>query len=69
MTFPKPVKDNFKQVLFLRSFRARICLLTLTVGILTSVMMRHAIMQTYESKAVKQRTETVQNQLLIVARP
>ena len=68
MTFPKPVKDNFKQVLFLRSFRARICLLTLTVGILTSVMMRHAIMQTYESKAVKQRTETVQNQLLIVAR-
>ena len=62
------LKQNFKQVLFLRSFRARICLLVLVVGILTSALMRHAIMATYESRAVAQRTETVKNQLLIVAK-
>ena len=62
------LKQNFKQVLFLRSFRARICLLVLVVGILTSALMRHAIMATYESRAVSQRTETVKNQLLIVAK-
>ena len=67
MKLPDYVKENFKQILLLRSFRARICLLVLAVGILTSVLMRHAIMSTYQRRAVQQRTETVQNQLLIVA--
>ena len=67
MKLPDYVKDNFKQIIYLRSFRVRICLLALAVGIFTSVLMRHAIMKTYENRAVKQRTETVQNQLLIVA--
>lgn len=65
---PEDVRENLKQVILMRSFRARICLIVLTVGIVTSVLMRHAIMQTYEDRAVQQRTATVQNQLLVVAR-
>ena len=65
---PEDVRENLKQVILMRSFRARICLIVLTVGIVTSVLMRHAIMQTYEDRAVRQRTATVQNQLLVVAR-
>ena len=68
MRLPNYVRDNFKRIIYVRSFRARICLLALVVGVLTSALMRHAIMQTYENRAVKQRTETVQNQLLIVAK-
>ena len=65
---PDDVKENLRQVLLLRSFRARICLLVLSVGILTSALMRRAIMQTYEARAVNQRMATVQNQLLVVSR-
>ena len=68
MRLPNYVRDNFKRIIYVRSFRARICLLALVVGVLTSALMRHSIMQTYENRAVKQRTETVQNQLLIVAK-
>ncbi|MBP5281880.1 MAG: two-component sensor histidine kinase, partial [Lachnospiraceae bacterium] len=68
MKLPTEMKENIKQVVLMRSFRARICVLVLTVGILTSVLMRHAVMQTYEDRAVNQRTATVQNQLLVVAR-
>lgn len=67
MQIPEDVKEKLRQVIFLRSFRGRICALVLAVGILTSVLMRHAIMQTYEDRAVRQRTATVQNQLLVVA--
>ena len=68
MKLPAEMKENLKQIVLMRSFRARICVLVLTVGILTSVLMRHAVMQTYEDRAVNQRTATVQNQLLVVAR-
>lgn len=68
MKLPDNVKENLKQFVLLRSFRARISLLTLVVGIVASALMRHAIMETYKHRAVQQRTETVQNQLLIVAK-
>ena len=68
MRLPDEMKDKIKQVVLLRSFRARICILVLAVGVLTSVMMRRAVMLTYEKNAVQQRTTTVQNQLLVVAR-
>lgn len=68
MKLPADLKENLKQVVYVRSFRARICVLVLLVGILASALMRRAIMQTYENKAVQQRTATVQNQLLVVAK-
>lgn len=68
MKLPTDVKEKLKQIVLLRSFRLRICVVGLAVGILTSVLMRHALMRTYEDRAVRQRTATVQNQLLVVAR-
>ena len=68
MKLPENVKKRIKQIVYVRSFRARICLLILLAGILPSVLLRYGILQAYERRAVEQRTATVQNQLLIVAK-
>lgn len=60
--------QKIKQITYLRSFRVRICVLILVVGIIPSVLLRYGILRTYERRAVEQRTATVQNQLLIVAK-
>ena len=67
MKLPDSMKEKLKQVVHLRSFRLRICALILAVGIIPSVMLRYAIVNTYERRAVELRAATVQNQLLIVA--
>lgn len=59
--------DKVKYMIAVRSLRARIFLLTLLVGVLASVLMRHVIVNNYEDLAVSQRSTTVQNQLTIVA--
>lgn len=55
------------QFISLRSLRTRIFLMILLVGILPSILMRQGIVRNYEERAVEQRTQTVQNQLKILA--
>jgi len=54
-------------MIHLRSFRVRICIIILAVGILPGILLQGAIVQTYESRAVERRAATVQNQLLIIS--
>ena len=51
----------------LRSLRARIFLLTLVIGLVPCIAMRHGIVSNYEDLALEQRTTVVQNQLMILA--
>ena len=55
------------QFISLRSLRTRIFLMILLVGVLPSMLMRQGIVRNYEERAVEQRTQTVQNQLKILA--
>ncbi len=55
------------QFISLRSLRARIFLMILLVGVLPSALMRQGIVRNYEERAVEQRTQTVQNQLKVLA--
>lgn len=68
MKLPVEGMKKFRQVVFMRSLRARLCVLILVVGILPAAFIRHGIVRNYEVKAVENRTTTVQNQLLVVAR-
>ncbi|MBQ9142636.1 MAG: two-component sensor histidine kinase [Lachnospiraceae bacterium] len=63
----KKVLNFLRQFISLRSLRARIFLMILLVGILPSMLMRQGIVRNYEERAVEQRTQTVQNQLKILA--
>lgn len=67
MKLPEPLMAKIKQLIGLRSFRARICIIILAVGILPSILLQRVIVQTYESRAVERRAATVQNQLLIIS--
>lgn len=68
MALPEKLRKKIKQIVLMRSFRVRICLLVLAVGIIPGVLLRYGILKTYEKKAVEHRTATVQNQLLIVTK-
>lgn len=57
---------NLKNLLSLRSLRAHIFIIILLVGIVPSLLMRYAILNSYEERTVRIRTATVQNQLMIV---
>ncbi len=63
----KKIKEFYHQYLNLRSLRVRIFLIVLVVGIIPSVAMRYGIMRNYEQRAVELRTETVRNQLKVIA--
>lgn len=67
MKLPEILTEKIKQVVYLRSFRARICIIILVMGILPSFLLQSAIVQTYEKRAVERRAASVQNQLLIVS--
>lgn len=63
------VKDLFreiKQLVSLRSLKARIFLFILLAGVIPCVFMRYGILDNYEQRTVEVRTATVQNQLLVV---
>lgn len=62
------IKQKLKSLVFLRSLRARIFVIMLTIGIIPSILMRYGIVNNYENRAVDQRVATVQNQLMIIAR-
>lgn len=61
------IKQKLRSLVFLRSLRARIFVIMLTVGIIPSILMRYGIVNNYENRAVNQRATTVQNQLKIIA--
>ena len=67
MKLPESWKEKINQMIHLRSFRVRICIIILAVGILPGILLQGAIVQTYESRAVERRAATVQNQLLIIS--
>lgn len=61
------IKEKLKNVVILRSLRARIFLIILLAGVVPSILMRYGIVENYEERAVELRTTAVQNQLMIVA--
>ena len=58
--------ERLKNLLSLRSLRARIFIIILVIGIVPSVLMRYGILNSYEERSVQNRISTVQNQLMIV---
>lgn len=61
------LKNIFQKFRFLRSLRVRLLVIIMLVGTLPCILMRYGIMQSYESRAVRQRTTAVQTQLKILA--
>lgn len=61
------IREALQRFVVLRSLRARLFVIILVIGIIPGVLMRHAIMQNYEERAVALRTNTVQTQLKILA--
>ncbi len=55
---------NLKKLQFLRSLKIRIFLIAFIIGLLSCNMMRYAILQNYEQRAVSLRTSDVQTQLV-----
>ena len=52
---------------FLRSLKVRLFMIIFMVGLLPCILMRFAILQNYEQRAVSVRTSDVQNQMKIIA--
>lgn len=61
------IREALQRFMVLRSLRARLFVIILVIGIVPGILMRHAIMQNYEERAVLLRTNTVQTQLKILA--
>ncbi len=61
------VKDYIFHILLLHSLRSRIFIIILLVGIIPGIMMRHAIIEDYEDRAVRLRQETAQDMLTTIA--
>ncbi|MCH5275445.1 MAG: two-component sensor histidine kinase [Lachnospiraceae bacterium] len=61
------LREVFHKFRLFPSLRVRLLVIIMVVGILPSVLMRYGIMQSYEDRAVALRTNTVQNQLRILA--
>lgn len=61
------IKDYIYQVIRLHSLRSRIFVIVLVIGIVPSILMRHAIVENYEQRAVLLRQDTVQTQLTTIA--
>ncbi|MCH5259610.1 MAG: two-component sensor histidine kinase [Lachnospiraceae bacterium] len=60
--------NNFLHKLnFLKSLKTRIFLIMIVVGLIPCVVMRHAIVQNYEKRAVNVRTSDITTQLRILA--
>lgn len=61
------LKDRLSKITFLRSLKTRIFLILLIVGLIPCVIMRYAILQNYEQRAVSVRTLDITTQLRILA--
>ncbi len=58
---------HLRQITFLRSLKARIFLILLIVGLIPCFIMRYAIQQNYEQRAVNVRTSDISTQVRILA--
>lgn len=58
--------ERIRSLVSLRSLKARIFITILLVGSLPGIFVRYGILDNYEERAVEQRINTVQNQLMIV---
>lgn len=63
----KALLVRIKSIFAMHSFRARIFMVLLIIGIIPSIVLRSAILLNYESRAVSVRESEVQNQLKIIA--
>ena len=61
------IRERIKRISILRSFRTRIFLLMLLIGILPSIVVRNGILSNYETRAVNVKISEVQNQFKIIA--
>ncbi len=61
------IKPILKDIAYIRSFRARIFLVLMVVGIISSLGVHYAILSNYEARAIYVRESEVQNQLKIIA--
>ncbi len=61
------IKNIFFRFTRLRSLRARLFVIIFLVGFVPGVIMRYAILESYENRAVDLRSSDVQNQLKIIA--
>ena len=60
-------KNFIGQYIGLRSLRARLFFIILLVGMIPALMIRQGIMNSYEQRAIEQRSLIVQSQLKIIA--
>ncbi len=60
-------RDTIGQFINLRSLRARLFFIILLVGIIPTIMIEQGILNSYEQRAVEQRTQILQTQLKIIA--
>ena len=67
MEFIKNLIVQIRGLRIFRSFRIRIFLLMLIIGIIPSVIVQSAILNNYETRAVSVRTDEVSNQLMVIA--
>ena len=63
----KRIYEKIKRISILRSFRVRIFLLMLVIGILPSIVIRNGVLSNYETRAVDVKISEVQNQFKIIA--
>ncbi|TCL60527.1 signal transduction histidine kinase [Kineothrix alysoides] len=61
------IKSLLHQLKILKSLKARIFVIVFLIGIIPSFIIRFAILESYEDRAVSLRTSDVQNQLKIIA--
>lgn len=60
-------KFRFRKITFLRSLKVRIFLILLIVGLIPCFVMRRAILQNYEQRAISVRTSNIATQIKILA--
>lgn len=60
-------KFRFQKIIFLRSLKVRIFLILLMVGLIPCFVMRHAILQNYEQRAINVRSSNIATQVRILA--
>lgn len=61
------LKEKLTKSKFLRSFKVRIFVIIVLMGIIPSIIMRYGVLTNYVSRAVSVRTSDVQNQIKILA--
>ncbi len=61
------IKEYLSQLIRLHSLRSRIFVIILVIGIVPGILMRYAIIENYEQRAVLRRQDTVQDQLTTIA--